>query len=201
MQSVGLNNKELALFVRSVLLPVPLSSWCQWTMVNRCLTLSLLLLRWRPRQTTSRQCRPTLCSLPRPDNCRVELARQEPTFSADMVTRQLAYTLFRNRTKKRIIHRYLFMFVTAKYLSKQLRTGERERTGRRLLWSATLFFLTLLSDSQVLVSLVAHGLRWTVSGQIKAHFVLTCTNGVSSIHLPVILASDRPWTILSTRAH
>jgi len=127
MQSVGLNNKELALFVRSVLLPVPLSSWCQWTMVSRCLTLSLLLLRWRPRQTTSRQCRPTLCSLPRPDNCRVELARQEPTFSADMVTRQLAYTLFRNRTKKRIIHRYLFMFVTAKYLSKQLRTGERER--------------------------------------------------------------------------
>ena len=28
------------------------------------------------------------------------------------------------------------------------------------------------------ISLVIHGLRWTVSGQVKAHVMLTCTNGV-----------------------
>jgi len=42
-------------------------------------------------------------------------------------------------------------------------------------------------------------LWWTVSGQVKAH-VLTVTNGVSPNHLPVIVASDRPRTTLSTRA-
>jgi len=41
------------------------------------------------------------------------------------------------------------------HLSTQLRSGER--TGRRLLWSITLL-LTLLSDSQVSISLVIHGL-------------------------------------------
>jgi len=58
----------------------------------------------------------------------------------------------------------------------------------------------LLSDSQVFISLVIRGLWWTVSGQVKASDVLTCTNGVSPSHLPVIMASDRPWTTLSTRA-
>jgi len=68
--------------------------------------------------------------------------------------------------------------------------------------SHTLFLPTLLSDSQVSISLVIHGLWWTVSEQVKAHAVLTCTNGVSPNHLPVIAASDRPWTILlSTCAH
>ena len=32
----------------------------------------------------------------------------------------------------------------------------------------------------------------TISGQVKAHVVLTCTNGVSPNHLPVIVVSDRP---------
>ena len=55
-------------------------------------------------------------------------------------------------------------------------------------------------NSQVSISLIIHGLWWTVSGEVKAHVVLTCTNGASPNHLPVILASDRPWTILSTCA-
>ena len=55
--------------------------------------------------------------------------------------------------------------------------------------------------SHVSISLVIHGLWWTVSGQVKAPVVLTCTNGVSPNHLPVIMASDRPWTTLSTRAY
>ena len=57
------------------------------------------------------------------------------------------------------------------HLSTQLRSGER--TGRRLLWSTTPLLPTLLSDSQVSISLVIHGLWWTVSGQVKAHVVLT----------------------------
>jgi len=61
------------------------------------------------------------------------------------------------------------------HLSTQLRSGER--TGRRLLCSTTLLLQTLLSDSQVSISLVIHGLWWTVSGQGKAHVLLTCTNG------------------------
>ena len=43
----------------------------------------------------------------------------------------------------------------------------------------------LLFDNQVSISLV----------------VLTCTNWVSPSHLPMPLASDRPWTRLSMRAH
>ena len=31
--------------------------------------------------------------------------------------------------------------------------------------------------------------------------LLECTNGISPNHLPVIVASDRPWTTLSTRSH
>ena len=31
--------------------------------------------------------------------------------------------------------------------------------------------------------------------------VLTCTNGVSPSHIPLIVASDRPRSTLSTRAH
>ena len=85
------------------------------------------------------------------------------------------------------------------HLSTQLRSWER--TGRGLLWSTTLLLPTLLSDSQVSISLVIRGLWWTVSEQVKAHVVLTCTNGVSRNHLPVIVASDRPWTTLLTRAH
>jgi len=85
------------------------------------------------------------------------------------------------------------------HLLTQLRSGER--TGHRLLWSTTLLLPTLLSDSHVSISLVIHGLWWTVSGQVKAHVVLTCTNVVSPNHLLVTVASDRPWTTLSTRAH
>ena len=51
---------------------------------------------------------------------------------------------------------------------------------------------TLLFDSQVSISLVTHSLCWTVSGQVKVHIVLTCTNGVSPSHLPVMVASNRP---------
>ena len=72
---------------------------------------------------------------------------------------------------------------------------------RGLLWSTTLLLPTLLSDSQVLISLIIHGLWWTISGQVKARVVLTCTNGVSHNHLPVIMDSDRPWTTLWTRHH
>jgi len=78
------------------------------------------------------------------------------------------------------------------HLLTLLRSGER--TGRRLLWSTTLLLPTLLSDSQVLISLLIHGLWWTISGQVKAHVMLTCTNGVSPDHFLVIVASDRPWT-------
>ena len=76
-------------------------------------------------------------------------------------------------------------------------------TQWRVDWSsASVVNHTLLSDSQVSISLGKHDLRWTVSGQVKAHVVLTCTNGVSPNHLPVITTSNRPWTILSApRAH
>jgi len=67
------------------------------------------------------------------------------------------------------------IFISSWHLSTQLRS--EERTGRRLLWSTTLLLPTLLSDSQVLISLVIHGLWWTVSGQVKANVVLTCTKG------------------------
>ena len=66
---------------------------------------------------------------------------------------------------------------------------------------APLLLPTLLSDSQVSISFVIHTVWWTISGQVKAHVVLTCTNVVSPNHLPVIVASNRPWTTLSTRAH
>jgi len=61
---------------------------------------------------------------------------------------------------------------------------------------------TLLSDSQVSISLVKH--TWSLMNHFrtgKGHVVLTCTNAVSPSHLLVIVASDRPWTTLSTRAH
>jgi len=41
-------------------------------------------------------------------------------------------------------------------------------------------------------------LNRTVSRQVKAHVMQTCTNGVSPRHFPVIVASDRPWTIVDT---
>jgi len=85
------------------------------------------------------------------------------------------------------------------HLSTQLRS--REKTGRRLLWSIRLLLPTILSDSQVSISLVICGLWRTVSGQVKAHVMLTCTNGVSPNHFLVIVTSDRPWTTMSTRAH
>ena len=51
------------------------------------------------------------------------------------------------------------------------------------------------------LSLIMHGLWWTISWQVKARYVLTCTNVVSTNHITVIVARDRPWTILLTRAH
>jgi len=74
------------------------------------------------------------------------------------------------------------------HLSTQLRSGER--TGRRLLWSTTLLLPTLLSHGLVSISLVIHGLWWTISGQVKVHVVVSCTNGVSPNHLPVIVVSN-----------
>jgi len=41
----------------------------------------------------------------------------------------------------------------------------------RLLFSTVLLLPTLLSDSQVAISLVIRGLWWTVSRQVKAHIV------------------------------
>ena len=64
---------------------------------------------------------------------------------------------------------------------------------RRLLWSTTLLSLTLLSDSQVSISLVIHGLWWTVSRQVKAHVVLTYTNGVSPNFQWLCPATDYEW--------
>ena len=55
--------------------------------------------------------------------------------------------------------------------------------------------------SQVSISLIVRGLWWTISRRVKAHVVLTCANGFSPNHLPVIVASDRPWTTLLTLAH
>jgi len=60
-------------------------------------------------------------------------------------------------------------------------------SGRQLLWPKTLLLPTLLSDSQVSIFFVIHGLRLTVSGQVKDHVVLTCINRVSPNHLPVIV--------------
>ena len=51
------------------------------------------------------------------------------------------------------------------------------------------------------ISLVIHGLCWTVSAQVKVHVLQICTNGASPNHLLAIVASDRPWATLSTRAH
>jgi len=48
---------------------------------------------------------------------------------------------------------------------------------------------------QVLISLIIHGLCWTVSGQVKSHVMQTCTNRVLPNHPPVIVASDRPWHV------
>jgi len=85
------------------------------------------------------------------------------------------------------------------HLSTQSHSGER--TGCRLLWSTILLLPTLLSNSQVSISLVIHGFWLTVSKQVKAHVMLTCKNGVSPYYLLVIVANDRPWTTLWTRAH
>ena len=46
---------------------------------------------------------------------------------------------------------------------------------------------TLLSNSQVSISLITHGLCSTDSGQTKAHVVQICTNVVLPNHLPVIV--------------
>jgi len=45
------------------------------------------------------------------------------------------------------------------------------------------------------------GADYGTSGHFKARVMLTCTDGVSPNHLPVIVPSDRPWATLSTRAH
>ena len=74
------------------------------------------------------------------------------------------------------------------HLSTQLRSGER--TGRRLLWSTTLLLPTLLSDSQVSISLVIHGLQWNVSGQVKAHVVLAQMGSRPITFLWLWLATD-----------
>ena len=50
----------------------------------------------------------------------------------------------------------------------------------RLLWSAKLSLPTLLSDSQVSISLIICGLWWTISGHVKAHVMLNWKTGVSS---------------------
>ena len=52
---------------------------------------------------------------------------------------------------------------------------------------SALLYPTSLSSAQL-------GLQWTVSWLVKAHVVLTCAKRVSSSHLSVIVASDRPWT-------
>ena len=57
------------------------------------------------------------------------------------------------------------------HLSTQLCSAER--TGHRLLWSTTLLLQTLLSDSHVSISLVIHGLWWTVSGHVLHKLGLT----------------------------
>jgi len=39
--------------------------------------------------------------------------------------------------------------------------------------------------------------KWLLLFVVKALVLLTCTNGVLPNHLPVTVASDRPWTTLS----
>ena len=67
----------------------------------------------------------------------------------------------------------------------------------QLLWSTTLLSPTLISDNQVSISLIAHGLCSTVSGPCHA----ISTNGVLPNHLPMIVACDRPKSTWSTRAY
>ena len=58
---------------------------------------------------------------------------------------------------------------------------------------------TLLSDSQVSISLVIHGLWWTICGQVKANVVLTCTNWYSVVcctqHCHFTHCQRTTWTL------
>ena len=63
------------------------------------------------------------------------------------------------------------------------------------LWINCSFFVLIIFMFDLIILTVSLSL-WTVSGQLKAHALLTCTNEVSPNHLPVIVASDRPWTIV-----
>ena len=74
--------------------------------------------------------------------------------------------------------------------------AEVERIGRWLLWSTTLLLPTLLARFRSPSSFI-HGCWWTIFAQVTANVVLTCTNGVLPNHLPLIVASDRPWTTWS----
>jgi len=109
--------------------------------------------------------------------------------------RKVTWRRFDQSAKQLVVGQTTIFHLDAQYgqtwhLLTQLR--REERTCSRLLWSTTLLLPTLLSDSQVSISLVIHGLWWTVSGQVKAHVVWTCTNGVSPNHLPVFLTNHEP---------
>ena len=76
----------------------------------------------------------------------------------------------------------------------------------RLLFSTTLLLPALLSDSQVAVSLIIHGLWWTVSRQVKAHIVTmyhivdTCPltkfeGGLNLLHKKQIMTQSHGWNL------
>ena len=51
-------------------------------------------------------------------------------------------------------------------------------------------FISLLQDDQIM--LLKGGLHACIGAQLVYSVLLTCRNGVSPKHLPVIVASDRP---------
>jgi len=74
-----------------------------------------------------------------------------------------------------------------------------EKSGRRLLWSTSLWFLTLLSGNRASTYHGTHGLCWTAFGQVVAPVVQICTSGACPHQNPVAADKSRPWAIQSTR--
>jgi len=74
-----------------------------------------------------------------------------------------------------------------KQLSKTFyidRGRQEHRDTERLNTNTNSMYITSGQDKQLR--------NFLVPGQVKAHVVLTCTNGVALNHLHVIAASDRP---------
>ena len=68
-------------------------------------------------------------------------------------------------------------------------------------WSTAPLYLTLPSGSLVSISLVSHGLCWTVFRQVKAKAVQSYTNGTLTNHRHVTVISSRLRAISLTHVH